>query len=84
MLKKTLLLSAIGGSIMIVSVAEASSRNRSAYCMRGANSPGLSNCSFTSMAQCRAAASGRHMTCIVNPFHKGRRSSASPAVDAFG
>ncbi|WP_442893330.1 DUF3551 domain-containing protein [Bradyrhizobium sp.] len=36
------------------------------------------------MAQCRAAASGRRMTCISNPFYKGRRSSASPRVGTFG
>lgn len=48
---------------------EASSSRRSAYCMQGATSPGLSNCTFTSMAQCRATASARHMSCIRNPFY---------------
>ena len=67
---KTLLLLAIGGSVVMINSAEASSRTRSAYCMRGPTSPGLSNCTFTSMAQCRATASGRvGMTCIANPFY---------------
>lgn len=48
--------------------AEASSR-RAPYCMQGATSPGLSNCTFTSMAQCRATASARRMSCIRNPFY---------------
>jgi hypothetical protein len=48
--------------------AEASS-GRSAYCMQGPTSPGLSNCTFTSMAQCRATASGRRLWCIKNPFY---------------
>ena len=49
--------------------AEASSSRRAAYCMQGATSPGLSNCTFTSMAQCRATASGRRLSCIRNPFY---------------
>ena len=52
--------------------AEAASRNRSAFCLRGTSIPGLSNCTFTSMAQCRASASGRRLRCIANPFYKGR------------
>ena len=76
MLKGILFLLAIGGSVVTINAAEASSRTRSAYCMQGQTSPGLSNCTFTSMAQCRATASGRRMTCIANPFYKGRRSSA--------
>ena len=52
--------------------AEAASRNRSAFCLQGDRHPGLSNCTFTSMAQCRASASGRRLRCIANPFYKGR------------
>ncbi|MGB8606827.1 DUF3551 domain-containing protein [Bradyrhizobium sp.] len=47
-------------------------RTRYPFCMGGATSPGLSNCSFTSLAQCRATASGRRLTCIANPFYKRR------------
>jgi len=77
MLKGILLLLAIGASVLTINAAEATSRSRGAYCMQGRQSPGLSNCTFSSMAQCRATASGRHMTCIANPFYKGRRSSLS-------
>jgi len=75
MLNKILLLLAIVGSLVMINTAEAASRTRSAYCMQGRTSPGLSNCTFTSMAQCRPTASGRRMTCIANPFYKGRRRS---------
>ena len=78
-----LFLLAVGGSILVNNTAEASSRTRSAYCMQGPTSPGLSNCTFTSMAQCRATASGRRMTCIANPFYKGRRSSVPLPGDHF-
>jgi hypothetical protein len=77
MLKGILVLFAIGGSVVTISAAEAASRTRSAYCMQGATSPGLSNCTFTSMAQCRATASARRMSCIANPFYKGRRSGGT-------
>ena len=71
MLKGILVLFAIGGLVATINVAEAASRTRAAYCMQGQTSPGLSNCTFTSMAQCRASASGRSgMTCIANPFYK--------------
>jgi hypothetical protein len=44
---------------------------RARYCMQGPTSPGFSNCTFTSMAQCRATASGRHgLRCIANPFYR--------------
>jgi hypothetical protein len=68
-----LVLLAIGGSVVMFNPAEASSRTRSAYCMQGPTSPGLSNCTFTSMAQCRATASGRSgMSCTANPFYHRR------------
>jgi hypothetical protein len=33
------------------------------------------DCSFTSLPQCRATASGRSATCSVNPFYKGPRNA---------
>jgi hypothetical protein len=48
---------------LCVPAAEAS-RRQYPYCMQGATSPGLSNCTFTSRAQCQATASGRRLTCI--------------------
>ena len=69
---KILILLGIGGAVvMMINPVKASSRTPYAYCMRGPTSPGLSNCTFTSMAQCRATASGRPgMHCIANPFYR--------------
>ena len=64
-----LFLLAVGGSILVNNTAEASSRTRSAYCMQGPTSPGLSNCTFTSYQQCQASASGRFLYCVANPYY---------------
>jgi hypothetical protein len=50
MLRKILCLLTIGGSVVMINAApaEASSRTRAPFCMQGATSPGLSNCTFTS------------------------------------
>ena len=63
-----ILLATVALSSLGVPPADASSR-RYAYCMQGQTSPGLSNCTFTSRAQCQATASGRRLTCIRNPFY---------------
>ena len=58
-------LSFVGGWV-ILSADLAEARGR-AFCMRG---PGaFRDCSFDTMAQCRASASGRTgMHCMANPF----------------
>ncbi len=43
--------------------------SRYPFCIQGDEEPGLSNCSFTSFAQCQATASGRYLTCIANPYY---------------
>ena len=64
---------ALGGLAVMISAPPAeAARTRYPFCMQGASSPGLSNCTFTSLAQCQATASGRFLTCIANPFYKGR------------
>jgi Protein of unknown function (DUF3551) len=63
----------IGGLVLIDAAPAAAVGTRHPYCMQGRSSPGLSNCTFNSLAQCRASASGRRLTCIANPFYKGRR-----------
>ncbi len=38
-------------------------------------------CGYTSMPQCQASASGRHATCVVNPYYagpKGKRGTKQP------
>jgi Protein of unknown function (DUF3551) len=50
--------------------------SRYPFCLQGDESPGLSNCSFTSYEQCQATASGRRLYCVANPFYGG---GAEPA-----
>ncbi|PAY03890.1 MULTISPECIES: DUF3551 domain-containing protein [Bradyrhizobium] len=40
----------------------------------GRLTPEYIDCSFTSLPQCQATASGRSATCSVNPFYKGPRT----------
>jgi hypothetical protein len=41
------------------------------FCLQGNDSPGLSNCTFTSYQQCQATASGRLLYCVANPYYGG-------------
>jgi uncharacterized protein DUF3551 len=62
------------GVLAVIGAAPAEAvGSRYPYCLRGRSSPGLSNCTFRSLAQCRATASGRPLTCIANPYYNGRR-----------
>jgi hypothetical protein len=45
--------------------------SRYPFCLQGSDSPGLSNCTFTSYEQCQATASGRYLYCIANPYYQG-------------
>ena len=49
--------------------------SRYPFCLQGDESPGLSNCTFTSYEQCQATASGRRLWCIANPYYVGTRES---------
>ncbi|MGY4472907.1 DUF3551 domain-containing protein [Bradyrhizobium sp. USDA 3364] len=40
----------------------------------GRLTPEYVDCSFTSLPQCQATASGRSATCSANPFYKGPRT----------
>lgn len=44
---------------------------RHAFCLQGNDSPGLSNCTYDTYAQCMASASGRFLTCVANPYFVG-------------
>ncbi|WP_076866969.1 DUF3551 domain-containing protein [Bradyrhizobium mercantei] len=41
----------------------------------GRLTPEYVDCSFTSLPQCQATASGRSATCSVNPFYKGPKTA---------
>ena len=54
-----------------------------AYCIKGCNfGGGAGDCSFSSLAQCQATASGRDATCVANPYFV-RESDADGPPSAY-
>ena len=69
-MRVVIFVSLIAGGFAILSARSAEARGR-AFCMRGPTAGAPNNCSFDSMAQCRASASGRvGRSCIANPFYR--------------
>jgi hypothetical protein len=66
-----LALAAAGGLVMAGLAPAHAVGTRYPFCLQGDDSPGLSNCTFTSYQQCQATASGRRLYCIANPFYGG-------------
>lgn len=64
-----LALLAASGLAMIGTAPAEAVGTRYPFCMQGAYAPGLSDCSYTSYAQCQATASGRRLSCIENPYY---------------
>jgi hypothetical protein len=62
----------IGSFAMIAATPVQAVGTRYPYCLQGRSSPGLSNCNFANLTQCRAMAAGRHLTCVSNPFFRPR------------
>jgi hypothetical protein len=60
-----------GLAIIAAGTVEAASI-RYPYCLQGRSSPGWSNCNFRSWSDCMVMARGRHLTCVDNPFYRGR------------
>jgi Protein of unknown function (DUF3551) len=49
-----------------------------AYCIKGCDfAGGAGDCSFSSLAQCQATASGRDATCAANPYFNARAEMLS-------
>ena len=72
-----LILASLAAAIAILSVNTdtASAQNTTRpYCIRdGGGSPGMWDCSYYSMNQCRASASGVGGSCQPNPWYQGPR-----------
>jgi hypothetical protein len=52
-----------------------------AYCIKGCDfGGGAGDCSFSSLAQCQATASGRDATCAANPYFKATALNATAAL----
>ena len=64
-----LALLAASGLAMVGSAPAEAVGTRYPFCMQGNDAPGLSDCSYTSYAQCQATASGRNLYCIENPYY---------------
>jgi hypothetical protein len=64
-----LALVATGGLTMLGAAPAAAVGTNYAFCLQGDESPGLSDCSYTSYEQCSATASGRTLQCIANPYY---------------
>ena len=51
------------------------------YCIKGCDfGAGAGDCSFSSLAQCQASASGRDAICAANPYFKVTTLNAAAAI----
>ena len=71
MRKAILMMLATSGLGLLAGTPAEAVGSRYPFCLQGNDSPGLSNCTFTSYEQCQATASGRFLYCIANPFYAG-------------
>jgi hypothetical protein len=77
-MRKAMLMMAAATGLGLAAMAPAHAvGSRYPFCLQGNDSPGLSNCTFTSYQQCQATASGRFLYCVANPFYGG---GAEPRV----
>jgi Protein of unknown function (DUF3551) len=62
-------------TFLAVNVESANAQNTTRpYCLRdGVNGPGMWDCSYYSMEQCLATASGNGGSCQPNPWYQGPR-----------
>ena len=47
------------------------------YCIKGCDFGGAGDCSFSSLAQCQATASGRDASCAANPYFNAKAEMQS-------
>jgi hypothetical protein len=73
-----LALLAAGGLALVGTAPAEAVGTRYPFCIQGNESPGLSNCSFTSYEQCQATASGRFLYCVANPYYNGGEPGPRP------
>jgi hypothetical protein len=71
MRRLVLALLATGGLALAWTAPAEAVGTRYPFCMQGDETPGLSDCSYTSYQQCQATASGRFLTCVANPYYAG-------------
>jgi hypothetical protein len=63
-------------AICAASAATPATARDLAYCIKGCDfGAGAGDCSFSSLAQCQASASGRDATCAANPYFNATAAS---------
>jgi hypothetical protein len=63
----------MAGCAVAAAVAMPAAAGQLAYCVKGCDfGGGAGDCSFSSLAQCQATASGRDATCAANPYFNAR------------
>jgi Protein of unknown function (DUF3551) len=67
--KIVLALLAVSGLAVLGTAPAQAIGTRYPFCIQGNEYPALSNCTFTSYAQCEATASGRFLYCMENPYY---------------
>ena len=71
-MRSTILALSAAGVLGVAAIGPAHAvGSRYPFCLQGNDSPGLSNCTFTSYEQCQASASGRFLYCVANPYYGG-------------
>jgi hypothetical protein len=68
---------AVGGFGMAVPGSAQTALSQYPFCMQGDDNPGWSGCSFNSLQECQAAASGTLAECLSNPWYVAGNSGAS-------
>ena len=63
----------VAASAMSAAVAMPAAAREFPYCIKGCDfGAGAGDCSFSSLAQCQATASGRDASCAANPYFKAK------------
>ena len=66
------------GAVSVAAVAMPAAARELPYCIRGCDfGAGAGDCSFSSLAQCQATASGRDASCAANPYFNAKADMQS-------
>jgi hypothetical protein len=72
-----MLLTALSAILVLATVGSLSPAAAARYCLQGRHWGNPGNCQFSTMQQCRAAASGTSAHCGINPRHAFARQRPS-------
>ena len=61
------------GGFAATNSASAQTATQYPFCIQGIDNPGWSGCSFSTLQQCQATASGTESECLANPWYRGAR-----------